>query len=97
MKKLKIKKGDTVQVITGDDKGKSGTVLDIDPFSMRIQVQGCRIQKKRDKRENTLISEEGYMHYSNVKAASSGSTTKKKKTKKKATKKATTKAAEATA
>ena len=99
MKKLKIKNGDTVEVITGDDKGKTGTVLDLDPFAMRIQVQGCRIQKKRDKRENTLVSEEGYMHFSNVKLAGSGSSkkkTKKKATKKKAAKKATAKA-EATA
>ena len=90
MRKLKIKKGDTVQVVTGDDKGKTGTVLDLDPFSLRIQVQGCRVQKKRDKRENTLVSEEGYMHYSNVKLAGSASGAKKKakKTKKKATKKA---------
>ena len=87
MKKLKIKNGDSVQVITGDDKGKTGTVLDIDPFDMKVRVQGVRIQTKRDKRENTLIKEEGWLDYSNVKLA--GAPAKKaKKKKKKTTKKA---------
>jgi len=54
MIKLKIKKGSTVQVITGDDKGKTGSVLDVDPFDMKVKVQGVRIQTKRDKKENTL-------------------------------------------
>lgn len=89
MKKLKIKNGDTVQVITGDDKGKSGSVLAVDAFAMKIRVQGVRIQTKRDKRENTLIKEEGWMDYSNVKLAGAAKTaTKKKKTSKKASAKA---------
>lgn len=86
MKKLKIKNGDNVEVITGDDKGKSGTVLNIDPFAMKIQVSGCRINTKLNKRERTLFKEEGWMDYSNVKLAGA-----KKKAKKK-TKKATAKA-----
>lgn len=102
MIKLKIKKGSTVQVITGDDKGKTGSVLDVDPFDMKVKVQGVRIQTKRDKKENTLYKEEGYLHYSNVKLVSAGGgkkkksskkkTTKKKATKKKATKKSSTEA-----
>ncbi|MCJ8277737.1 MAG: KOW motif domain-containing protein [Bdellovibrionales bacterium] len=82
MKKLQIKNGDSVQVITGDDKGKTGTVLDIDPFDMKIRVQGVRIQTKRDKRENTLIKEEGWLDYSNVKLASAPAKKAKKKKKK---------------
>ncbi len=91
MKKLKIKNGDSVQVITGDDKGKTGTVLAVDPDAMKIRVQGVRIQTKRDKKENTLIKEEGWMDYSNVKmaGAAKGAATKKKK---KSTKKAAAKA-----
>ncbi len=86
MKKLKIKNGDNVEVITGDDKGKSGTVLNIDPFAMKVQVSGCRINTKLNKRERTLFKEEGWMDYSNVKLAGA-----KKKAKKK-TKKASAKA-----
>ena len=87
MKKLKIKNGDNVEVITGDDKGKSGTVLNIDPFSLKVQVSGCRINTKLNKRERTFYKEEGWMDYSNVKLAGA-----KKKAKKKATKKAAAKA-----
>lgn len=97
MMKLKIKKGSNVQVIAGDDKGKTGAVLDVDPFDMKLQVQGVRIQTKRDKQENTLFKEEGYIHYSNVKLMDGPSSkkkkTKKKKTKAKASKKKTTKKA----
>ncbi len=67
--KLKIKKGATVKVITGSDKGKTGTVLDIltgDPSNLRIKVQGVRMQTKVDKKENQLIRTEGFMDYSNV-------------------------------
>jgi|GEM_PF-485647 len=94
MKKLKIKKGSTVQVLTGDDKGKSGSVLEVDQYAMKVKVQGVRINTKRDKRENTLIKEEGYIDYSNLKLVD-GSTKKKKKkaTKKKAAKKTTKKVA----
>lgn len=87
MKKLKIKNGDTVQVIAGDDKGKTGSVLGVDQFDMKIRVQGVRIQTKKDKKENTLVKEEGWLNYSNVKLVG-GAAKKKKKTKKKATAKA---------
>lgn len=90
MKKLKIKNGDTVEVICGDDKGKSGNVLNVDPFAMKIQVSGVRIQTKRNKRENTLFKEEGWLDYSNVKLAGGKKKSTKKKAKKKATKKKTT-------
>lgn len=89
MKKLKIKNGDTVEVITGDDKGKSGNVLNVDPFAMKIQVSGVRINTKLNKKERTLYKEEGWLDYSNVKLAGA---VKKKKAKKKSSKKATAKA-----
>jgi large subunit ribosomal protein L24 len=38
MKKLSIKKGDLVQVIAGNDKGKTGRVIDVYPEKMRILV-----------------------------------------------------------
>lgn len=88
MKKLKIKMGDNVEVITGDDKGKTGSVLNIDPFAMKIQVSSVRINTKLNKREKTLYKEEGWLDYSNVKLAGAAKKAKKKKTKKKATAKA---------
>ena len=85
MKKLKIKSGDNVEVTTGDDKGKSGTVLKVDQEGLKIQVSGVRIQTRLNKKEKTLYKEEGWMDYSNVKLAGAA---KKKKAKKKSKKKA---------
>ena len=48
--KLKIKKGATVQVITGSDKGKKGTVIEVDPTKLRVKVQGVKVQTHFDKK-----------------------------------------------
>jgi large subunit ribosomal protein L24 len=64
--KLKIRKGATVQVIAGAEKGKKGTVLDVNPNKMVVRVQGIRIQTHFDKKEG-LLKKEGYIHYSNLK------------------------------
>lgn len=81
--KLKIKKGATVQVITGSDKGKKGTVLAVDPAKMKIQIQGVKIQTHFDKKEG-IQTKEGFIDYSNVKLVETAS--KEKKTSKKASK-----------
>ena len=39
-KKLHVKKGDTVMVLSGDDKGKSGRVLAVYPTDNRALVEG---------------------------------------------------------
>jgi large subunit ribosomal protein L24 len=65
MAKLKIKKGDSVKVITGSDKGKTGNVLAIDSKNMKIMVQGVKIMTHYDKKEG-LLKKEGYFDYSNV-------------------------------
>lgn len=44
--KLKIKKGDSVKVIAGDDKGKTGKVLAVHPKTLKIVVEGCKVAKK---------------------------------------------------
>ena len=44
--KYKIKKGDTVTVITGDDKGKQGKVLKVLPDSGKVIVEGVKLVKK---------------------------------------------------
>ncbi len=46
MAKLKIKKGDLVEIITGDDKGKQGKVLQVLPKKNKVIVEGCKIAKK---------------------------------------------------
>lgn len=82
--KLKIKKGATVQVIAGAEKGKKGTVLEILPTKMVARVQGIRIQTHFDKKEG-LQKKEGLIHYSNLKLvdapASQAKTAKKGKSK----------------
>lgn len=81
--KLKIKKGATVQVITGQDKGKKGSVLAVDAANMKIQVQGVKVQTHYDKKDG-LLKKEGFIDYSNVKLVEAA--TKEKKTSKKTTK-----------
>ncbi len=68
--KLKIRVGDTVKVIAGAEKGKSGSVLHIDTQKLKIKVQGVRIQTKHDKKDG-LKKAEGFIDYSNVKLLSS--------------------------
>ena len=46
---MKIKKGDTVQVLSGNDKGKTGEVLETIPKSKKIVVKGINIRKKHIK------------------------------------------------
>ena len=45
----KIRKGDEVVVITGKDKGKSGTVLRVLPTEGRVVVEGVNVVKKHQK------------------------------------------------
>jgi large subunit ribosomal protein L24 len=66
MAKLKIKKGAQVQVIAGSDKGKKGTVLEVDPKGLLVKVQGVKVQTHFDKKDG-LLKKEGFIHYSNVK------------------------------
>jgi large subunit ribosomal protein L24 len=47
--KLKIKKGDTVKIIAGDDKGKEAEVLKVMPKTSQVIVAGCKIAKKATK------------------------------------------------
>ena len=74
--KLKIKKGATVEVIAGSEKGKKGTVLNVDKNNLRIKVQGVRIQTKNDRKEG-FIKREGFIDYSNVKLVEAAPSKKK--------------------
>lgn len=71
--KLKIKRGDTVMVITGryQDKGKVGKVLRVIPEKMQVIVEGVNIRKRHVRPsprfpEGGIISQEMPIHYSNV-------------------------------
>jgi large subunit ribosomal protein L24 len=70
--KLKIKKGDKVLVIAGDDKGKTGEVLQVLPKKEAVVVSGCKIAKKAVKpseqnKEGGFANKEMPIHVSNVK------------------------------
>ena len=82
---LKIRKGDTVQVTSGSDKGKKGTVIEVKPSALKIKVQGVKVQTHYDKKDG-LLKKEGFIDYSNVKLVSAGAAKEKKATKKTAAK-----------
>ena len=68
---LKIKKGDTVQVLSGNDKGKTGEVLEVIPKTSKIVVKGINVRKKhvkprRQGEEGGIISTECAIHSSKV-------------------------------
>jgi len=70
--KFKIKKGDTVKVIAGDDKGKTGVVIKVLPREAKVIVEGVNKVKKAVKPtdENPkggFIEIEKPIHISNVK------------------------------
>ncbi|HVD58808.1 MAG TPA: 50S ribosomal protein L24 [Thermoleophilaceae bacterium] len=74
---VKIRQDDTVRIITGKDKGKTGRVLRVDPRKDKVYVEGANIVK-RHMRPRTLrdtqraqelggiIEKEGPIHVSNV-------------------------------
>ncbi len=69
---LKIKKGDMVQAISGDDKGKSGKVLQVLPETGRALVEGLNFVKKhmrktQDNPQGGVIEKEAPIHLSNLK------------------------------
>ncbi|MCK5774774.1 MAG: 50S ribosomal protein L24 [Bacteroidales bacterium] len=69
--KIKIKKGDTVKVISGVSKGKQGRVLRIDATKGRAVVEGANLMKKHTKpnAENPqggIIEQEAAIHISNL-------------------------------
>ncbi len=46
---MRIKKGDNVQVLSGNDKGKTGEILEIDPKANKVVVKGVNVRKKHVK------------------------------------------------
>ena len=68
--KIKLKKGDNVLVITGKDKGKSGSILSIVPKNNRAIVKGVNMVKKHQKPSKQsgggIIEKELSIHLSNL-------------------------------
>jgi large subunit ribosomal protein L24 len=68
--KLKIKKGDNVVVLTGRDKGKTGTVMKVLPKESRVVVQGVNVVKRHTRpaagQQGGIVEKESTIHVSNV-------------------------------
>ena len=68
---MKIKKGDSVQIITGNDAGKTGRVIKVFLEKERVVVEGVNITKKharptQDNPQGGIIEKESSIHISNV-------------------------------
>jgi len=74
MSSMKVKKGDTVQVISGKDRGAKGKVLAAYPKDLRVLVEGVNRIKKHTKVSRTqrgaqsggIVTQEAPIHVSNV-------------------------------
>jgi large subunit ribosomal protein L24 len=68
---IKIRKGDTVQVISGDSRGKTGRVLAVDEVRQRVTVERINMVKRHTKArragaQSGIIEKEAPIHLSNV-------------------------------
>ena len=70
---MKIRRDDTVKVISGKDRGKTGKVMRVDPARGRVYVEGLNMVKRHQRpvagRPNLqigVIEKEGPIHVSNV-------------------------------
>jgi large subunit ribosomal protein L24 len=70
--KCHVKKGDQVEIISGNFRGSSGRILAVFPRKQRVLVEGVRIIKKhlrksQDNPSGKIAEREGPIHISNVK------------------------------
>lgn len=68
---MRIRKGDTVKVLSGKYRGKTGRVLMVNPEKMRVWVEGVNLVKRhsRPTQKNPkggIVEKEGSLHLSNV-------------------------------
>lgn len=80
--KFHVRRGDTVQVISGNHRGATGKVLDILAPKSQVIVEGVRMIKKhqrktQDNPNGAIIEREGPIHISNVKLVEKGASEKK--------------------
>jgi len=69
---MKIKKGDTILVISGKDRGRKGKVLKVFPKEGKILVEGINLKKKHQKPKRTgekgqIVTLPGLINISNLK------------------------------
>jgi large subunit ribosomal protein L24 len=80
MPKMKIKKNDTVIILSGDEKGKTGVVKQALPKENKVVVEGLNMVKRHTKPSQTnpggIVSKEAAIHVSNVALVSEGKATK---------------------
>lgn len=80
MPKMKIKKNDTVIVLSGDDKGKIGVVKQAMPKENKVIVEGVNLVKRHTKPSQTnpggIVTKEAAINVSNVAIAKDGKATK---------------------
>ena len=81
MATMKIKKGDTVKVIAGADKGKEGKVISVDQKNGRVLVEGVNMLTKHTKpsasnQNGGIIHQEGPVEISNVMYVHKGTATR---------------------
>ena len=85
--KFHVKKGDNVEVISGNFRGSSGKILQVLPRKQRVLIEGVRIIKKhlrksQDNPSGKIAEREGPIHISNVRLVEKeGKKDKKKETK----------------
>ena len=78
---MKIKKGDTVRVIAGKDKDKTGKVVSVDVKNNRVVVEGVNMISKHTKpsmqnQQGGIVKKEGSIHASNVMYLHNGKATR---------------------
>lgn len=71
MQKFHIKRGDTVVVIAGSQKGKSGKVIEVLPAKQRARIEGIAMIKRHEKKseqhpQGAITEREGSVHLSNL-------------------------------
>ncbi|MBM3876200.1 MAG: 50S ribosomal protein L24 [Verrucomicrobia bacterium] len=74
-RRLHVKKGDEVVVISGSSRGKRGKIIHVFMKKMRVSVEGCAMIKKHMRKsqqhpQGAIIEREGTIHASNVMLAS---------------------------
>jgi len=81
--KTSLKKGQTVTLITGADKGKSGEIIKMFPRDYKALVKGINVKKKHQKptkeKKGGIISIEKPVHLSNLKLVDEKKTKSEKK------------------
>jgi large subunit ribosomal protein L24 len=95
--KFHVRKGDNVEVISGNFRGSSGKILEVIARKQQVLIEGVRIIKKhlrksQDNPQGKIAEREGPIHISNVKLIEREAKVEKK-TKKKSEKKPEKKAA----